>query len=210
MRIARRTTILLAMLILFSSHAGAQERNGRPFAKDRLSAQFVAGALFSPVSWLRDHPTFNYAQTNLRFGWMAGEPARSKYFGTGNFELLFELTNSVIFEGAGNYLRGFTLLGRYNLILSDPKWAIYFQVGAGVVVNDVYRDTSQSAIGQAIEFTPQTGIGLHYFIGTKWSIDAEAMFHHISNAGMSNSRNGGINAIGGFLGVTYFFDRLWH
>ena len=68
--------------------------------------------------------------------------------------------------------------------------------------------TTQSAVGQAIEFTPQAGIGLHYFIGRIWSIDAEAMFHHISNAGISYSRNGGTNAIGGFLGVTYFFDRL--
>jgi hypothetical protein len=139
---------------------------------------------------------------------MASESAPSKYFGTGNFELLFELTNSVVFQGPGNYLRGFTLLGRYNLILSDPKWALYFQVGAGIVVNDVYRDVRQSAIGQAIEFTPQASVGLRYFISRNWSIDTEAMLHHISNAGMSNGRNGGINAIGGFLGVTYSFDRL--
>jgi hypothetical protein len=98
---------------------------------------------------------------------MASEPIKTKYFGTGNFEILFELTNSVVLKGSGRHLRGFSLLGRYNLLLPDPKWALYFQIGAGVIVNDAYRDLSLSAIGQAIVFTPQGSIGLHYFIGCK-------------------------------------------
>jgi hypothetical protein len=191
------------------SESGADSFSG-PFVKNRLSAQVVTGALFGPVSWIKDHPAFNYAQTNLRFGWMAGDPTELKYFGRGNFELLFELTNSVIFKGAGNYLRGFTLLGRYNLILPDPKWALYFQVGAGVIINDAYRDLSQSAIGQSVEFTPQGSMGLRFFINRQWTLDLEGMYHHISNAGLSDGRNGGINAVGGFVGVTYFFDELWH
>ncbi len=60
----------------------------------------------------------------------------------------------------------------------------------------------------AIEFTPQASLGLHYLFDKKWSIDTEAMFHHISNAGQSE-RNRGINAFGGFIGLTYFFDRFW-
>ncbi len=56
---------------------------------------------------------------------------------------------------------------------------------------------------EAIEFTPQASLGLHYLIDEKWSIDAEAMFHHISNAGLAE-RNRGINALGGFIG-TYLF-----
>ena len=180
-----------------------------PFVKDRLSAQVVTGALFSPTTWTNDHATFRYAQTNLRFGWMASEPRESKYFGRGNVELLFELTNSIIFEGWGNYLRGFTFLARYNFLLPNPKWRPYIQIGAGVVVNDAYEDTSQDEIGQLVEFTPQGSVGLRYFIDREWTLDVEAMFHHISNAGLSE-RNRGINALGGFLGVTYFFDELWH
>lgn len=206
---------LCLFFVLFQSGAGAQDQ-GNPadsfsglFVKNRLSAQFVAGALFGPVSWMHDHATFNYAQTNLRFGWMATDPKERKYFGRGNFELLFELTNSIIFDGWGNYVRGFTLLGRYNLLLSDPKWVPYFQIGAGIIVNDVYKDMSQIEIGQSVEFTPQASIGLRYFMSRQWTVDVEAMFHHISNAGFSE-RNGGTNAVGGFLGVTYFFDELWH
>jgi hypothetical protein len=106
-------------------------------------------------------------------------------------------------------LRGFTLLARYNVLLSNPKWAPYIQIGAGVIVNDAYKDMSQSEIGQSVEFTPQGSIGLRYFIGRQWTLDVKAMFHHVSNAGLSDGRNGGINAVGGFVGVTYFFDKLW-
>ena len=218
---AVRTETIICLISLFllqiPSQAGAQELKtegnfGGPsyvYIKDRLSAQFVAGALFTPMAWVKNHTTFNYVQTDLRFGWMASEPSKTKYFGTGNFELLFELTNSFIYEGPGNYMRGYTLLGRYNLLLSDPRWATYFQVGVGAVVNDAYKDMSQKAVGQAIEFTPQMSIGLRYFIARRWTMDLEAMFHHVSNAYLSD-RNNGINAVGGFLGVTYFFDQLRH
>jgi lipid A 3-O-deacylase len=178
-----------------------------PFTKGSLSAQFVAGALFGPISWIDDHPALNYVQTNLRLGWMATNPKERKYVGKGNLELLFELTNSAVYKGFGNYFRGFSVLGRYNLFLSNPKLVPYFQFGAGVVVTDADKDLSQTAIGQSIEFSLQTSLGLHYFIGRDWSLDTEAMYHHVSNAGLAK-RNGGVNAVGGFAGVTYYFDWL--
>ena len=60
------------------------------------------------------------------------------------------------------------------------------------------------AIGQAIEFSPQLSLGVHYLLTRNWSVDGEWMFHHMSNAGMSK-RNRSINALGGFLGFTYSF-----
>jgi len=220
MRFSLKTIVLSLSLFLFLVHfqpdaeTQAQKNSSNvfsgPFVKNRLSAQLVSGSLFGPVSWVHDHATFNYAQTNLRLGWMGSEPTESKYFGRGNVELLFEFTNSIIFEGGGTYLRGITLLARYNVLLSNPKWAPYVQIGAGVIVNDVYKDMSQSEIGQRVEFTPQGSIGLRYFISRQWTVDVETMFHHVSNAGLSDGRNGGTNAVGGFLGVTCFFDDLWH
>ena len=210
-----RSLLLFLLLVYFQPYAEAQAQENSsnifsgPYVKNRLSAQLVSGALFALVSWVHDHATFNYAQTNLRLGWMGSDPTESKYFGRGNVELLFEFTNSIIFEGWGTYLRGFTLLARYNVLLSNPKWAPYIQIGAGVIVNDAYKDMSQSEIGQSVEFTPQGSIGLRYFIGRQWTLDVEAMFHHVSNAGLSDGRNGGINAVGGFVWVTYFFDKLW-
>jgi hypothetical protein len=213
--------ILILALALFASHlscdaaeSGVQAPGpvspfpSQIFTKDRLSAQFVAGALFGPVTWIRDHPALNYAQTNLRFGWMTSDLNKTRYFGTGNIELLFELSNSQIFKGFGEYVRGFTLLGRYNFLLSDSGFVPYLQVGAGAVVTDAYKDNYQGAIGQCIEFALSGSLGLRYVIDRHWSLDGEAMLHHISNAGL-NERNGGANAVGGFVGLTYYFDRLW-
>jgi lipid A 3-O-deacylase len=220
MKTMRFATRVIVLCLLFIPHFPCQafgaeiESNARsnsefsgPFAKGRLSAQFVAGALFGPVSWINDHRTLNYVQTNLRLGWMVTSPKERKYVGKGNLELLAELTNSVVYRGFGNYFRGFTLLGRYNLFLSNPKVVPYFQGGAGVVVTDADRDLSQTAIGQGVEFSLQASLGLHYFIGRDWSLDGEAMYHHVSNAGLAK-RNEGVNAAGGFVGITYYFDRL--
>jgi hypothetical protein len=210
-------SLFLVLLLQVPLCAEAQDPNTEKvsagysdlYAKNRLSAQFLAGALFGPLSLIQNYPTFDYAQTNLRFGWMVDDPSESRYFGKGNFELLFELSNSFIFEGFGNYIRGFTLLGRYNLLLPNPRWALYFQLGLGAVVNDAYRDMSQTQIGQAVEFTPQASVGLRYFIARNWTFDLEVMFHHISNAYFAE-RNDSINSVGGFLGITYFFGRPWH
>lgn len=89
--------LFLVVLVILPSAVYGLEDVERPFSKNSLSAQFVAGALFGPVSWVKEHDTFNYVQTNLRFGWMANNPVDSKYFGRGNFELLFELTQNTGF-----------------------------------------------------------------------------------------------------------------
>ena len=108
----------------------------------------------------------------------------------------------------GNYIGGITALLRYNFV--QPGWRLvpYVHGGVGIVYTDAYKDKTQRAIGQAIEFTPQCSLGFRYLIKKNWSLDAEAMFHHISNAGL-DKRNRSINAIGGFVGVTYFFDEIW-
>ena len=92
----------------------------------------------------------------------------------------------------------------------QPGWRFipYVQGGVGIVYTDAYKDETQQAIGQAIELTPQCSLGLRYLINKNWSLDGEAMFHHISNAGLAK-RNRSINAVGGFVGVTYFFDDIW-
>ena len=174
------------------------------YAEGRLSFQIVSGALFSLTGLPEGSPVFNYAQTNLRLGWMLTSPGPHPSFMRGNWEGLFEITNSIIFNGFGNYIGGITGLLRYNFVQPDWKLIPYIQGGVGVVYNDAYKDKTQNAIGQAIEFTPQFSLGVHYLLTRNWSIDAEGMFHHISNANMSK-RNGSINALGGFMGVTYRF-----
>jgi len=81
----------------------------------------------------------------------------------------------------------------------------YAQAGPGIVYTDAHEDLSQCLIGNAIEFTPQFSLGAHYLLSKNWSIDGEVMFHHISNAGMDEDRNVGVNSLGGFIGLSYSF-----
>jgi lipid A 3-O-deacylase len=201
----------LSIFLGWSSYAKAEQAVEKAaqsgvdlYTEGRLSLQLVSGALFSLRGLPEDSPVFNYAQTNLRLGWMLGTPGPQKDPLRGNWEGLVEISNSIIFKGFGNYIGGITALLRYNFVQPDWKVIPYIQGGAGIVYNDAYKDETQQAIGQAIEFTPQFSLGFHYLITRKWALDGEGMFHHISNAGMSK-RNRSINALGGFLGVTYFF-----
>lgn len=176
------------------------------FVEDRISVQLVSGALFSTGIGPRIKE-INYQQNNIRLGWMLNTPSLNHPL-SGNFELLLELSGSAIMSSYGDVIIGPTALARYNFVQPD-WWAVpYIQLGAGVVYTDAYEDKDQNAIGQAVEFTPQASVGSRFLISQNWSVDAEFMYHHISNASMAN-RNLGSNALGGFLGVSYFFDKLW-
>jgi hypothetical protein len=58
--------------------------------------------------------------------------------------------------------------------------------------------------GQSIESTPQGSVGFRCLLDKRWSPDFEGIYHHISNAGL-DERNAGVNAVGGFIGVSYIF-----
>ncbi len=172
--------------------------------KDKFSIQTIAGVLYSPV-YKKSRPDLTYAMTDLRFIWgLDPDLTTRKLNWEGNFEFIFELTHSFVFEGAGSVISGVTCLLRYNLPCHTNRLFPYIQAGAGLVYTNSYKDLSQSLIGQALEFNPQFSVGVHYLLKKNWSLDGETMFHHISNAGM-NDRNTGVNAIGALLGVTCYF-----
>jgi len=174
------------------------------FKKNRLGLQITSGALASPVGIGPDTDTFNYTMHNLRLSWVLNDPKRWNHPLNGAVEAIVEVSGSGIFEGAGNYLIGPTLLLRYNFI--QPDWVIvpFIQAGAGLTFTDAYEDETQRAIGQELEFTPQASLGARYLIDDHWTVDAEFIYHHISNAGLAD-RNLGINALGGMIGISYYF-----
>lgn len=178
------------------------------FVKDRLSLQVLGGALFAPTGIGPKTTTFNTAGLNVRLGWMLSTPSRTGGLLSGNWEAILEMSGAHVVNGFGHYLIGPTLLLRYNFVRPDCRWIPYVQAGSGFVITDAYKDHNQDAIGEAFEFTPQASIGLHYLLRRNLSLDLEGMFHHTSNASLAD-RNAGINALGGFVGVTYFFDRVW-
>lgn len=204
--------ICIVMLLTCFSYARADQTSAvdsEPttgiYTEGRVSLQLVSGALFSITGFPEGSPALNYAQTNLRLGWMLATPGPGQSVLRGAWEGLVEISNSIIFKGPGSYIGGITGLLRYNFVQPDWDLVPYIQGGVGIVYNDVYEDDKQQAIGQAIELTPQCSVGVHYLIDRNWAVAAEGMFHHISNAGMSK-RNRSLNSLGGFIGVTYFFD----
>ncbi|MEO0453802.1 MAG: acyloxyacyl hydrolase [Verrucomicrobiota bacterium] len=178
------------------------------FVEDRISIEFMAGGVYAPIGIGPSHDTFTYSLTNIRLNWMLNTPSGNGFFLDGNFEAIIELSASYIFTSWGNVIVGPTGLVRYNFV--QPGWKVvpYIQAGAGVVYTDAHEDPTQDEIGQAIEFTPQASVGLKFLADEDWSINTELIFHHISNASLS-PQNDGTNALGGMVGFTYYFDKLW-
>lgn len=178
------------------------------YCEDRISVQAISGVYFSQTTFGPNIPTFVYPQNNLRLGWMLNTPDPADGFLAGNWEAVLELSVNLIVEGAGDIMIGPTALIRYNFVQPDWKVVPFIQGGVGFVYTDAYEDKFQRAVGQAFEFTPQAGVGMKILVSDDWSVDIEGMFHHVSNAGMSN-RNLGINSFGALVGATYQFEKLW-
>ncbi|HLJ93809.1 MAG TPA: acyloxyacyl hydrolase, partial [Gemmataceae bacterium] len=177
------------------------------FAKHHATLQLLGGAYFSPVGLgPRTQPRFNFAPIDLRLGCMLYSPCPDACCLRGNIEALLELTAAPVIYGFGDIVTGPTILLRYNFVQPDWRLVPYLQGGGGFTYNDGYRDKSQRALGQAGEFYLQATAGFHYLLSSHCSIDLEGGYLHISNAG-TNDRNGGINALGGSLGITYFFGN---
>lgn len=93
---------------------------------------------------------------------------------------------------------GITPLFRYNFLAGD-RLIPFVQFGAGVLALDF--DLRRQADG--INFTPQAGLGFHYFLSERTAITGEWRYHHISNAGIHRDKSG-INSSVVLLGVTFF------
>ena len=151
-------------------------------------------------------PRFNFAPIDTRLGCMLYSPCPDDCLLRGNVEAILEITAAPVIYSFGSIVVGPTVLLRYNFVQPDCRVVPYLQGGAGFSYNDGYRDKEQRALGQAGEFYLQATGGLHFLLNPHWSLDLEGGFIHISNAG-TNERNAGINALGGSLGLTYFFGK---
>jgi hypothetical protein len=173
--------------------------------KGQMEIQLVSGPLFSTKMLGPETPTTDFWQNAIRLGWILNNVGQKESFLRGNIEAMLEVSHSVIYKGPGTYWAGITALIRYNFLPPDSKWIPYIQGGSGIVYTNAYKDYSQDAIGQQIEFTPQVSLGFRYFLKKGWSVDFEGILHHISNASLAD-RNAGLNSFGGFIGVSYLFD----
>jgi lipid A 3-O-deacylase len=132
--------------------------------------------------------------------WSIGisDPMGGQSLFRGNFELVLEGAFHYIFEPKDGFAGGFTPLIRYNF-LTGGRWIPFVQAGAGLLA----LDADLKAQADGLNFSPQAGVGVHYFISDRVSLTGEWRFHHISNADL-RERNIGINSSLVMFGITYF------
>lgn len=147
--------------------------------------------------------TVNYLPVSIRHGWDLGNPYALSGLIPGNWEFVLDVTGAAIMSSYGNWFAGSSVFVRYNWADPGSPFVPYAQVGAGAFVNDAYREQTQRAIGQALEFCLHAQLGLKCFVAPNLSLDIEGGFQHISNAGLAD-RNAGVNAFGGSVGFTYY------
>ncbi len=171
-----------------------------PFRRGNFEAVLTAGPFFSPIGSPLHRPAVNYAVGSLQLGYMINQPSTNAGFLRGNFEVALEGFGAAIFLGPGNYVAGETLWLRYNFV--QPGWRLvpFAEIGAGFVLTD----TDRYLVGQNFNFNLDIGAGTRYLVTRHCSVNLECRFQHISNAN-SGPKNVGINSVGPFLGVSWFF-----
>lgn len=174
-----------------------------PLAKGTTEVELLGGYFHSPVFATAGRPEFDYAGADLRVGRVVTDPMFANSFVKGNLELLLNILGYGVTSGPGSYLVGGSLHVRYNFLASSTIIP-YFQIGAGGLHSDAVEDGNQRLIGSDFEFILSADLGIRFMLNRNWSLRLEGGFQHISNADTA-SRNVGVNALGGRLGLGYAF-----
>ncbi len=149
-------------------------------------------------------PSVDYVIDSARFGIMLYNPTGPSLL-RGNFEFLGEAFGGDIFHGPGSVLAGVSMFLRYNFIQPGARLVPYYQFGGGGVYTDIaHGPAAGNAIGADFEFNLQSILGLRVLLNSKWSINLEGSYRHISNASLAEP-NYGIDQVGGAIGVGYHF-----
>jgi hypothetical protein len=133
-----------------------------------------------------------------RFGLGLSDPVAVESWYGGNLELLVEGALLVAYEPKGGTLSGANVLVRYNF-LSWRRLVPFVEIGAGLAYLDLDLDSQSDGLG----FTPQGGLGFHWWLSPRVALTASWRLHHLSNAGIYND-NVGINGSLILVGFSYF------
>ncbi|MFQ5846316.1 MAG: acyloxyacyl hydrolase [Candidatus Methylomirabilales bacterium] len=137
-----------------------------------------------------------------RWGIGISDPMGGKAWYRGNLELLGEGAFLVNFEPEDGFAGGITAMFRYNFLpKGGGNFIPFVEFGAGIIFLDIGLKSQQDGFN----FTPQGGVGFHYFVSERTAFTGEWRFHHISNAGI-HSDNDGINDSLLMIGVSFFIN----
>jgi lipid A 3-O-deacylase len=129
---------------------------------------------------------------------LSGVLAKDSWY-RGNFEFRAELFGGAQISPDTDWLIGIAPHLRYNFA-TGSRWIPFIDAGAGVTATGI----GPPDLSNTFEFNLQGAIGTQYFIKDNVALTLEARFFHMSCAGLSKP-NDGLNAIVGYVGVSWFF-----
>jgi lipid A 3-O-deacylase len=176
-----------------------------PFKQGVVEIEFNGGGFQSiGTKGTPERPNMGFGIAEIRAGYMLTNTIGSGLL-RGNVEILGEIFGGGIYDGPGSDLVGFDAFLRYNFVQPNAKLVPFFQAGGGGVYSDAAQaDKIQRLIGSDMSFSLEAEIGARYFISRNWALNVGFEYRHISNADTA-SRNRGLNALGGVLGINTFF-----
>jgi hypothetical protein len=205
----KRPHLLFSIIVSLATvvHAGdhspsvAVTQNKDWFDGGKIEFELMTGVVGAPIAG--DHIGYHYTDSELRLGWMLYSPNGSGFF-RGNVELLASAGGGGIFDAPGSVFGSLGLILRYNFLQPGARFVPYFQIGAGTFISDISENKEQEDIGGTFEADLKAGVGTRFLISRNWSLNTELFFEHISNAD-THTRNVGINALGGLVGISRSF-----
>lgn len=132
------------------------------------------------------------------YGLGLSDPVATESWYGGNLELLVEGALLVAYEPKGGYIGGADVMLRYNF-LSWRRLVPFLEIGAGLAYVELDLDSQSDGLG----FTPQGGLGFHWWLSPRATLTAAWRLHHLSNAGIYKD-NDGINDSLIVVGFSYF------
>jgi len=174
-----------------------------PFERGGLELQLAAGFFVSENYHDPLRPQMNDVDASVRLGWMLYSPAGPSIL-RGNVEVVAELFGGGFVRGPADLLGGTTIFIRYNYVQPAARFVPYIQVGGGGAYSDASQKQPQRALGSAVSFNLQVGLGVRFFCSDKSAVFLEFDYRHLSNAGLAE-RNLGLNSGGSWLGASLFF-----
>lgn len=135
----------------------------------------------------------------LAYGVMIGDTVGAHSWYRGNFEVRLEVLLGPQVNSGWDWTFALTPHLRYHFA-TGTRWIPYVDIGVGVALTEIRSPD----LGGAFQFNEQVAAGVNCFLRDDLAVFLEGRFMHISSAGTSEP-NEGVNTVGPFLGVNYFF-----
>ena len=184
-------------LILLVSSAAAQEIHHNAVLSSQYHWTLLGGYGVSHKGFGDTETRVESTDLILQYGYLIREE-RGRSWYKWRHELLVELPFYYVQHPESAIMTGVNFLASWNFTASD-KIVPYVSAGGGLV----YTNLDIPGLGRELNGNYQGGIGLHYFIKKKVSIDLNYRLHHISNASTADP-NEPLNSSKILCGISFY------